>query len=72
MTPLHVAALFGFMDTVNLLVENKANLGIKNSENMTSFDDIVKADNIDLLECVYEHTKNLKRDADDVSNQHYL
>jgi ankyrin repeat protein len=31
MTPIHVAALFGYMDSVNLLVENKANLGTKNS-----------------------------------------
>jgi hypothetical protein len=34
---------------------------------MTPFDDIVKADNIELLECIYDQAKHLRRDADDVS-----
>jgi ankyrin repeat protein len=51
----------GNFDALNLLIENGADLGKKHHHNMNCFDEMVRADNKDLFECVYLLTKNMKR-----------
>lgn len=60
-TPAHNAALRGFMDVLNLLLENGADLGLKTGFEGNGFDEVIKQDNIDLFECIYPYSKNLKR-----------
>lgn len=34
---------------------------------MSGFDEILRNDNLDLFECVYEHTKKIKRNYKEVT-----
>ena len=55
------------MDVLNLLIENGADLTKRNPLDMNCFDEIVKTDDLDLFECVYPLTRNLKRNLKEVS-----
>jgi hypothetical protein len=54
------------MDSLNLLIEYGADLKKKHKYNMNCFDEIVRTDNFDLFQCVYEHTKGIKRNLKEV------
>lgn len=56
-----MAAFLGNFDSLNLLIEHGADLSKKHNHDMTCFDEIIRTDNKDLLECVYSYTKKLKR-----------
>jgi len=62
-TPMHMACFLNNFDTVNLLLEHGGEMDKTNGVNMTSLHELVKCDNKDLLECVYEHAKSYKRDV---------
>jgi ankyrin repeat protein len=66
-TPAHLASFLGNFDALNLLIEYGANLHIKHNHGMTCLDEIVRNDNRDLFECVFEHTKEIKRNLKEVS-----
>jgi ankyrin repeat protein len=61
-----MASFLGNFDALNLLIEAGADLGRKNNDKMTSFDEILRNDNIELFECVFEHTKKIKRNMKEV------
>ena len=61
-TPAHFAGFLNNFDSLNLLIENGAELTTKNKNNLSSFDEIVRNDHSDLFECVWPYAKNLKRD----------
>lgn len=52
-TPAHMAGWLNNFDAVNLLLENGANIAQKNANNLTCYEEIVRADNAALLECVF-------------------
>ena len=66
-TPGHFAGFFNNFDSLNLLLESGADMSIRNSSNMSGFDEIVRNDHKDLLECVWPYAKNTKRDTSIVS-----
>lgn len=49
-TPAHFAAFMGNYDSLNLLIENGADLFAKNIHNMSVFDEIVRSNDEKLLE----------------------
>jgi ankyrin repeat protein len=62
-TPLHLACFMNNFDMVNLLKENGANFVLQNSAEMTPLHELVRCDNKDLFECVYEDAKLYKRNV---------
>jgi ankyrin repeat protein len=56
----------GNFDSLNLLIDAGADLTKKHNHDMTCFDEIIRTDNKDLLECVYHLTKNIKRNMKEV------
>jgi hypothetical protein len=54
------------MDSLNLLIENGCDLLRKHDNSMSSFDEILRNDNIELYECVFEYTKSIKRNLKEV------
>ncbi len=56
-----MAAFLGNMDSVNLLLENGCDLGKKHNHELSGFDEIVRTDNLEMLECVYDLAKKIKR-----------
>ena len=67
-TPAHFAGFLNNFDSLNLLIENGAELNEKNKNGLSCFDEIVRNDHSDLFECVWPYAKNLKRDMNQVSN----
>ncbi len=67
-TPAHFAGFLNNFDSLNLLIENGAELNEKNKNGLSSFDEIVRNDHSDLFECVWPFAKNLKRDMNKVSS----
>jgi hypothetical protein len=51
----------GYFDSLNLLIEHGADLTKRNDAEMNCFDEIIKKDNLDLLEAVWPYTRYLKR-----------
>lgn len=39
---------------------------------MSCFDEIIRQDNVDLLECVWEQAKAMKRDYKTVNNKYFI
>ena len=68
-TPGHFAGFLNNFDSLNLLIENGADLRLKNRNGLSCFDEVVRSDNADLFECVWPYAKNLKRDLNEVSQQ---
>ena len=52
-TPTHMAGFLNNFDALNLLIEKGASISTKNNNNLTCFEEITRADNADLLECIY-------------------
>ena len=61
-TPAHFASFCNNFDSLNLLLENGADMAIQNTSRMSAFDEVVRNDHRDLLECVFPYTKKIKRD----------
>ena len=51
--PSHFAGCLNNFDALNLLIENGANISRKHKNNLSIYEEIVRSDNADLLECVY-------------------
>ena len=68
-TPGHFAGFLNNFDSLNLLIENGADLRLKNRNGLSCFDEVVRSDNADLFECVWPYAKNLKRDLNVVSQK---
>jgi len=58
-TAVHLAAFLNNFDTLNLLIESGADLQLRNSHEMTCFDEMVRNDHSDLLSCVYDLYKQM-------------
>jgi len=53
-TPAHLAGFLNNYDSLNLLIEYGADLCAKREgSSMKVYEEIVRADNADLLECIY-------------------
>jgi ankyrin repeat protein len=52
-TPAHFAGCLNNFDALNLLIENGANICKKHKQNLTCYDEIIRSDNAELIECVY-------------------
>ena len=61
-----MAGFLGNMDALNLLIENGADLGRKHYKNFNVVDEIIRADNRAMLECVYPLTKTMRRNLKEV------
>ena len=61
-TPTHMASFLNNFDALNLLLENGGDPTKENNNGLNSFQELVRADNDVLLECVWPYAKNLKRD----------
>ena len=57
-----MAAFLNNFDSLNLLLENGAELLAKNDSAMTAIDEMIRNDHKDLLSCVYDKTRFIKRD----------
>ena len=58
-TPAHMAGFLNNFDALNLLIENGADIGIRNNNNLSCYEEIVRADNADLLECIFKRVKEM-------------
>ena len=58
------------MDSLNLLIENGADMSLKDNSNMNTYDEIVRNDHKDLFECIYPYTRTYtnKRDLSQAGN----
>ena len=67
-SPSHLAGFLSNFDSLNLLIEHGAQLTDKNNNGqfyrfcLTTFDEIIRHDHAELLECVWLHAKVVKRD----------
>lgn len=52
-TPAHLAGFLNNFDSLNLLMENGADVCAKQGNNLKVYEEITRADNADLLECIY-------------------
>ena len=66
-TPAHFAGFLNNFDAMNLLLEHGADLSSKNSNQLTTYCEIIRNDNSDLFECIWPYAKKYKRDLNDVS-----
>ena len=41
-------------DSLNLLIENGADISIKNSNNLSAYEEVIRNDNNELLECIFK------------------
>ncbi|TNV78094.1 hypothetical protein FGO68_gene14558 [Halteria grandinella] len=57
----HLACMRSNMDVLNLLIENGADLVKRNVSDSTCFDELLKQDDLDLLECIYPKYGHLQR-----------
>jgi len=60
-TPAHMAGFLNNFDSLNLLLENGASLDEKNNNALSCYEEIVRADNADLLECIYPLVQDILR-----------
>jgi ankyrin repeat protein len=67
-TPAHQASSRGSFDALNFLIEHGSDLCKRNDLLHTCFDEIIMQDNLDLLECVYQYSRNLKRNYKDAGH----
>ena len=65
-SPCHFAGFLNNFDALNLLIENGGDPSKKNKNGLTSFDEIIRNDHAELLECVWPFAKKLKRDLSKV------
>ena len=48
-----MASFLNNFDALNLLMERGADISLKHSLNLNSYEEMVRADNSELLECIY-------------------
>lgn len=60
-TPAHLAGFLNNFDALNLLIENGADLSARSNNNLTTYQEIIRADNGDLLECIYPLIKGFEK-----------
>jgi ankyrin repeat protein len=53
-TPTMLASFMNNFDSLNLLMENGADLTLKNGSGLSALDEIVRNDYKDLFECIYD------------------
>ena len=58
----HFSAFVGNFDSLNYLIENGAGLLEKNDQEMSSVDEMIRNDHHELLSCIFERVKDVKRD----------
>lgn len=64
MTPAHLAGHFENFDSFNLLMEHGADIyNIRNEENISPLEELVRQDHLDLLKCVYKPTKDKSKES---------
>jgi len=56
-----MAGFLNNFDALNLLIENGANIGQQNKNNLSVYEEITRADNSDLLECIYTDVNRLQQ-----------
>lgn len=61
-TPVMLASFMNNFDSLNLLLENGADLSFKNANGLSAIEEIVRNDHKDLFECIYDKIKLIKRD----------
>ena len=61
-TPAHLASFLNNFDALNLLLENGASLTQRHGMKLTAYEEMVRADNADLLECVYPIVKKHQKE----------
>lgn len=54
------------MDSLNLLIENGADLSKRNNDGLTAYDEMIRQDNLDIYKCVYDQAKMVKRNMKEV------
>mmetsp|Transcript_2997 Transcript_2997/g.5067 ORF Transcript_2997/g.5067 Transcript_2997/m.5067 type:complete len:177 (-) Transcript_2997:604-1134(-) len=52
-TPAHLSGFLNNFDSLNLLMEHGADLSVKHLQKMSVYEEIIRNDNADLLECIY-------------------
>lgn len=52
-TPAHLAGVLNNFDSLNLLIENGADITKKHQGNLSTYEEMVRCDNAELLECIY-------------------
>ena len=63
-----MAGYIGNFDSLNLLIENGANLFHKNNQNLNVFEEIIWTDNGDLFACIYPLYKSSKKNKWDLND----
>lgn len=58
------------MDSLNLLIENGADINLPDKEDVTTVTEVMRKDNVDLFECIYDIAKNHKRNMKEVTLPH--
>ena len=53
-TPAHLAGFLNNFDSLNLLLESGANLSARHNGGLKVYEEIIRADNSMLLECVFD------------------
>ena len=53
-TPAHMAGWLDNFDSLNLLMENGADITLKNNNNLSAYEEIIRNDNSELLECIFK------------------
>ena len=56
-TPTHLACFLNNFDALNILIERGADISLKHNEGLSAYEEMVRNDNADLLECVYPLVK---------------
>mmetsp|Transcript_26211 Transcript_26211/g.30627 ORF Transcript_26211/g.30627 Transcript_26211/m.30627 type:complete len:276 (+) Transcript_26211:63-890(+) len=64
-TPSHFAGFLNNFDSLNLLIEQGADLTSRNKNGLSCFDEIVRSDNSELFECIWPFAKKVKRDLNE-------
>ena len=57
-----LASFMNNFDSLNILMENGADLTLRNGSGLSALEEIVRNDYKDLFECIYDKVKLLKRD----------
>ena len=67
-TPLHIACTEGFLDTVKVLIEHKAQVENKNEDEKTPFHLAAENGHVDVVDFILKENKNTMSDCDEDGN----
>ena len=62
-TPAHLACLLGNFDSLNYLIEQGADLYLRNDNGIAPIEELVRSDHLELLKCVYKPQKKVMFEA---------